>query len=705
MSLDLTEIKELHDKAYNYNQTTRLNAADDTLFYRVTQWDDTLIGESNLGYKGQFDILRKAGRQIMADLRSNPVQVDFEPKDDSRKDGADLLDGLYLSDDRINTSIESYDNATGEAVVCGLGGWELHTEYESSRNGSSNQVIRRKPIYEFNNNCFMDPNAKLLDKSDMMYCSILTAYSEDGYKKLVHELTGEKVDKINVVNFKDPVISYTFPWVDIGSSPQYYVTTFYHKEKIKDTVYTITDPMGETLQLRASDLEEIMDEIIDAGYEIIEEKEIERWEVRKYIASGEMILNGDEEGEVIAGENIPVIPSYGERAMVEGEEHYEGVTRLAKDPQRLRNFVLSYMADIVSRSPRPKPIFYPEQIGKFKFMYEENGADNNYPYLLQERNDALGQPLPLGPIAQMPETPIPQSAMLLNELSRQAVEDVANPGLPQDISDADISGKAVVALQARLDQQSIVYQQNLKHAKRRDAEVYASMAVEVYDAPRQVSLTMADGSRKKVFIMESVMDTGTGDMVTLNDITNMEFDVYADIGPSYASKNEQAIEQLGTMSMAAQATDPAMAKLLMLQQITLMPGNSYDDVREYANNQLILQGIKKPDTPEQIQMLQQALSQPEQPDAAMMLAMAENKKGDAQMADTRRKAMVDMATSENNRNKTIIEMFKAQTDRAEVEVDAEQVGANIRYTNLKAAGQQIENVEKLTNPFRSRVNG
>ena len=103
----------------------------------------------------------------------------------------------------------------------------------------------------------------------------------------------------------------------------------------------------------------------------------------------------------------------------------------------------------------------------------------------------------------MPEQPIPTSLMASIELSRQAVEDVANPGLPQDIADPDISGKAVMAIQSRLDQQSIVYQQNLKHAKRRDAEVYASMASKVYDAPRKVLLTMADGNTKTVEIMEA----------------------------------------------------------------------------------------------------------------------------------------------------------------------------------------------------------
>ncbi len=697
--LELKELMRLHDKSYTSNQITRERTADDMVFYWVTQWDDNSLGESSLAYRGEFNILRKAGRQIMADLRANPVQIDFQTKDVQDEDGADFLDGLYLSDDRVNTSLEAYDNATSEAVVGGVGAWELYTDYESNRAGNENQVIRRRPVYEANNNCFWDPNAKRLDKSDARYVSILVAYSYDGYRELVKELTGTDPGEVSPASFKIPEESYVFPWLE-GQTETVHVVRFYHKEKVKDKVFTMTDPLGQPLQLRESDLVDHMDELVDAGYKIQSERVIERWQVTQYIASGDEILSTD----VIAGENIPVVPTYGERTYIEGEEHYEGVTRLAKDPQRLRNFQLSYLADITSRSPRPKPIFNPEQIQGFEDMYAENGADSNFPYNLQNRTTANGEMLPIGPVAMMPEQPIPTALVASIELSRQAVEDVADPGLPQDIADTDLSGKAVVALQNRLDQQSIVYQQNLKHAKRRDAEIYASMASEVYDAPRDVILTLPDGSRKPGKVMESIMDRQTGNVMVLNDLTNMEFDVYADIGPSYSTKKEQTIEQLGEMAGAVAAVDPAMMKMLLLKQMTLIEGVAFDDMRDYARKQLILSGVVEPETEEEIQMMQQAAQQQQEPDAAMLLAAAENKKGDAAIMKEQRQAQLDQAKIQTDQGKLQVDLFKAQTDRAGVEVDAQKVGAEIRYTNLKAEGQQIDNVVKMNDPFRARVN-
>lgn len=696
--IDLDELKRLHDTAFNNNVITRERASDDMVFYWVTQWDDIMLAESELAYRGEFNILRKAGRQIMADLRANPIQLNFDAKDPDREDGADLIDGLYLSQDRVNTTQEAYDNADGEAIVCGVGAYEYYTEYESNNAGDTNQVVRCRPVYEANDNCFWDPNAKRLDKSDAKFCSILTMYSEQGYIDLVMDLKGytEEEAQQSMASFADPQQSYAFPWA-AGKNEGVYVVSFYCREKVKDSIITLSDPMGDTLVVRKSDLEEIEDELIESGYEFLSEKKIDRWQVTKYLASGSEIISED----VIVGEYIPVVPVYGERAFIEGEEHYEGITRLAKDPQRLRNFQMSYLADMVSRSPRPKPIFNAEQVQGFEFMYEQTGIDNNFPYYLTNRVAADGTPLAPGP-AIMPEQNVPQSLTLSMQESREAVNDVANAGLPNDIMDTDLSGKAVQQLQQRLDQQSIVYQENRKHARRRGGEIFASMSTQVYDAPRQVTVTKPDGSRSKEQIMSAVQDRETGELVVLNDITNLEFEVYADIGPSYSSKREQTIEQLESMSANAAALgDPQLAKMLMLKQLTLVDGIAFDDVRDYARKQLVLSGIVEPETPEEEQLVQQQAQQAQQPDPMMVAAQAEQMK--AQVAAE--KNQIEMAKVQSNamiqEQQKQIDVFKAQTDRFAVQVKAEEANATIDYTRAKAMGEKIENISRGASSYRA----
>ncbi|GAI24880.1 unnamed protein product, partial [marine sediment metagenome] len=265
-----------------------------------------------------------------------------------------------------------------------------------------NQVIIRKPVIEANNNVMWDANSKLLDKSDATHVSVLEAFSEQGYMDLVKKLTGEELDHVNADSFKFPEQSYTFPWI-LGESKKIYVVKFFHKNVIEEKVLTLSDPFGTTIDVRESNLMNVEDDLMGAGYEITAEHMYKRNEITKYIASGREILKST----VIAGEHIPIIPSFGEHAFVEGEEHWEGVTRLTKDPQRLRNFAGSYLGDILSRSPRQKAIFWQEQIAGFEDMYSESGADNNYPYLLANRKSGDGTDLPVGPIGVMPEQPMP----------------------------------------------------------------------------------------------------------------------------------------------------------------------------------------------------------------------------------------------------------------------------------------------------------
>lgn len=704
--LDLVEIKAMHDRAYTNNQVTRVSAADDLLFQYVTQWDSSILENSQLGYKGQFDILTKAIRETLSDLRTNQVQIEFEPVAESREADADLINGLYLSCDRENPSIEAYDNGTQECVTCGIGGWELYTTYESMRSGSRHQVIKRRPLYEFNNNCFPDPNAKRLDKSDALYWSLLEPCSKEGYQKIYKELTGEETDAVPT-NFSSPECSYVFPWVT--GNEIYYLVRFYHKTKVKDKILTFTDPFGQVVKYRESDLYDrgenedidLRTDLERSGYRQIHEKKIERWQVTLYIASGEEILKT----YTIPGEYIPVVPMYGERQFVEGEETYRGTVRLAKDPQRLHNFVLSYLGDIVSRSPREKPIFTPEQLAGYENMYDINGADNNFPYVYQRMKDTEGNPLPMGPVGTLPAPQMPPSMGPLLELTRQAVEDVANPGLPKDILDSDLSGHAIERLQARLDNQSQVYQDHKKHAKRYDALVFASMAPEVYDSPRKVTLTLPDGSRKTAQIMQSTVDGETGDPIVLNDLSGLEFEVFAQLGPSYDSKRQQTYEKLGELADGIAPTDPNMAKMLRVKQLTLVEGVNFTDIRDYANKQLIMAGVKQPETEEEIEFAQQMANQPQQPDANLILAQGELLKGQAAVMKEQREAENDVADKVIDTKKLQLDAFNAKTKRMDTQIKAAQVGATIHLTRAKIVGEHAKARKSIVDSYRARVNG
>ena len=697
--LTIQDIKKFIDKGYEKGKAIRERAADDLVFYWVTQWDDNFLDESTLGYKGEFNILRKAGRQITTDLRLNPVQVDFEPKYDDIEDDDELMDGLYRTVDREVGSFEAYANANSESVVCGYGAWELHAEYESDEIGDDKQTIHRRPLYEANNNVIWDPSAKAIDKSDANWCAVLECFSKDGMKKVAKDLTGEAEDG-DVSTMRSPEHSYTFPWIS-GESVKFWLVRFYHRVEEKDSVVTVTDFTGNEMLLYRSQVEEVMDDLIDNGYEIVSEKEVKRHRVYMYQANGHRILQDDR----IPGAHIPVVPQYGERAFIEGEEQYEGVTKLAKDPSRLRNFIYSYFGDITSRTPREKPIFWADQVAGYQDMYEDNGADNNYPYYLMNRFDSKGKELPIGSVANMPSPQIPQALQYLAEFTRDAVGDVAAANVPQDIADIDLSGKALGNLQNRLDEQSAIYQLNRKMAVRRDGEIFASMSKEVYDTPRKVTITGQDGKRKTVQLMEVVLDKKTGENVVLRDLTNSAYDVYADIGKSYTNRREETIDQLDNMLERAQTIDPAIAQLLLTKQVQLFDGVDMENVRTYARKQELLRGYRDPDpeSEEDMRWLQEAAQQGQQPDANMVLAQAEQAKAEAMMTREENNRMKIAADAQNKDKKTDVDAYNAQTKRAQVEIEAEKAGADIDYKSVQSYGAHLENMAKAS-ALRVRVN-
>jgi len=186
-----------------------------------------------------------------------------------------------------------------------------------------------------------------------------------------------------------------------------------------------------------------------------------------------------------------------------------------------------------------------------------------------------------------------------------------------------------------------------------------------------------------VMLMEEVMDPETGTIVVLKDLTNKAFDVYADVGPSYNSQKQQTREELKGLIAGLAPGDP-MRNILMMKYMELMDGANFDDVRDYARKELIMMGVKEPDTDEEKAALQQA-QESQQEDPNSMIGQAEMMKGQAALLDKE------------------VDKFNAETNRMKVMVEAEKAGVDIAKTEVETFGKQIENAQKLATPLRASV--
>ncbi len=595
------------DADWMASDEARTEATNDLYFSRVSQWDDWLSDYTTLQYRGQFDVVRPVVRKLVAEMRRNPIDVLFRPKDGADPNSADVLMGMYRTDMRHNTAKISVNIAVREQIEAGVGAWRLITEYEDQDPTSNNQVIRRIPIHEACTHVVWDSNSKQMDKSDAMHCTVINAMSRDGWKAFAEK---NGFDEREIPSFQNPDMNWLFPWL---TSDVVYVGEYYEVEEKKETVFIYQDPLtGEPVSYFQRDIKDVIDELADKGMIKVAEKKVKRRRVYKSIITCTSILKNR---EPIAGEHIPIVPVFGEWSFAGDKEVYEGVVRLTKDGQRLRNMIMSFNADIVARTPKKKPIFWPEQIEGYEYMY---GGNDDYPYYLLNRTDENNGDLPVQPISYMENPEVPQANAYMLEAATNSVSQVATMGVDAEAANGQVAFDTVNQLNMRADLETYVFQDNLATAMRRDGEIYQSMVNDIYDVPRNVTVTLEDGTEKDVQVMAQIVDLQSGDVVTLNDIRG-RYECYTDTGPSFQSMKEQNRAEIQELLAKVPPGTPEW-QMLLLQYFTLLDGKGVEMMREYANKQLVMMGLKKPETPEEIKMVEQAQQQPEQPSAEQMQA-------------------------------------------------------------------------------------
>lgn len=640
------------DADWMASDEARTEATNDLYFSRVSQWDDWLSDYTTLQYRGQFDVVRPVVRKLVAEMRRNPIDVLFRPKDGADPNSADVLMGMYRTDMRHNTAKISVNIAVREQIEAGVGAWRLITEYEDQDPTSNNQVIRRVPIHEACTHVVWDSNSKQMDKSDAMHCTVINAMSRDGWKSFAEK---NGFDEEEIPSFQNPDMNWLFPWL---TSDVVYVGEYYEVEEKKETVFIYQDPLtGEPVSYFQRDIKDVIDELADKGMVKVAEKKVKRRRVYKSIITCTTILKNR---EPIAGEHIPIVPVYGEWSFAGDKEVYEGVVRLTKDGQRLRNMIMSFNADIVARTPKKKPIFWPEQIEGYEYMYSGN---DDYPYYLLNRTDENNGDLPVQPISYMENPEVPQANAYMLEAATNSVSQVATMGVDAEAANGQVAFDTVNQLNMRADLETYVFQDNLATAMRRDGEIYQSMVNDIYDVPRQVMMTLEDGTEKQVQLLTQAVDYKTGTVVTLNDIRG-RYECYTDTGPSFQSMKEQNRAEIQELLAKVPPGTPEW-QMLLLQYFTLLDGKGVEMMREYANKQLVTMGLKKPETPEEIQMVEQAQQQPKEPSPEQTQAQGVLLQGQA-------------------------ELLKAQNQQMQIQVDA-----------AKAEGQNQLNAAKVAEIFNN----
>lgn len=619
------------------------------------QWDGLWGEQFDKSIKVEVNKVGRGVEKIETDYRENRIAPDFRPDGkDADQDTADMLDGLLRADSYRFKAQQARDNAFMEAVRGGFGAYRLTNEWEDpSDKGNDFQRINPAGIIVDADQCvFFDANSKLYDKSDARFAFVITAWTRDAVEEEFGEtsLTEWPAEMLLPVYrdwFTTDVVRIAEYWEVENRDETLWIAT--HKLSAEERRYWANELVeGQVGQMRAQ------------GWQMSKQTRPRR-RVHKYVMSGAEVL---EDRGTIAGEHIPVVPVYGKRLYVDNVERFKGYVQDKMDSQRVYNAQVSKLTETASLAPREIPIFAAEQMPPHLAEQWANMNIERHPYALVEPlRDENGGIVAAGPIGKVEPPQVPQvQAALLQISNTDLMEELADGA---DEVKANTSAEAMDIAASRVDAKSGIYLDNMRQSVQREAEIYLSMASEIYaDEGREVETMSEDGDDGRAILMEPVTDATTGAHRLRNDLQRGKYKVIASVSEATATRRDKTVRSmLGTAEIAIKAGDTELAQAALYNAVLNQDGEGISDLHQYVRKKAVAAGYVEPNEEEKAAMEQAAESQ--QPDPTAQALMAQAKELDAS-------AGLKLAQTE----KTAAETVLTEAKTLETLASAEQKGAD-----------------------------
>ena len=619
------------------------------------QWEGFLEAAYADRAKLELDQVSDYVYRTYGNWTQNRIGVRYTPDDGiTSDDDAELLNGLYRRDFRRSQGEQAVDCAVLEAMQCGVGAFQLATEYDDAESVDDDTMnVSFRALPNAYSTVVWDSGAKLIDKSDAKRCTLLFEYSRTAFEE-------EYPDAVPA-SAMTPDDRREYNWTTNSTVT---VACRYDVVRKKDVAYTVAHMQtGERDVIYKSDGE--LDNILALGFEVVMEKRIERRFVEKTLFSGAEIL---EPTKRIAGKYIPVVPVYGYRSYVDGSEYYNGLVRKRMDGQRLFNMEVSRLAENSANAHKRIPIMDPRQVQGLEAHWA--GDISRKPYLpLRPLIDKSGAIVQTGPSGFLEPDAIDPHTAALVELTATFIN-AGTGGAPQETIDPDVSGKAISAIIQQIDLNTQPIMDNVKVAIKWAGIVYREIARDIYASPRTIKTVAEDGSESTVRLMEVSADPQTGNPVYANDLSRGKFEVVVSTGPQYQTKREATVETLKDIYASLTPDDPNRPIVLGML-IENLDGVGIDDLREYNRNRLLSMGIRKPESDEERQFVEQLRQQQQgqqDPQQALIAAATQQQLAEAQEKEA--SAYNKIADAEYKRARAIETVDGMKTKRMQMALDA-----------------------------------
>ena len=617
----IEEAKEFLRFCSDNDSNNRVEALDDLKFAGGDQWP-VEIQNSRLLESRPYLTINKIDaycRQITNQQRQQrPRMKAHGMNSQSDEKVAEIITGICRHIENQSDADSAYDNAFDFAVRMGWGYWRATHDYPTPESFDQEIYIKRieNPFM-----VYFDPNSNEPDGSDAEKCLITDVISKESFRKMY-----PGADDGGGFNPRGT-----------GDSQSEWIT----KEDIRIAEYFYTEHKRMKLLLLSDGTTCYEDEkppetvLQDAGIYVVSKRETIKKKIKWCKLTGMQIL----EQRDWAGKYIPVVPVYGQQLIVDSKKKKFGITRMAKDPQRMYNFWSTALTESVALAPKAKFLLAEGQDEGHEMEWNLANV-KSMPVLRYKQTDSEGRPAPT-PTRIQPEPPPTGMVTALEGLNAD-LKAVVGIYDPSQLPNGQQSGKAINGMQQQTDMTNFHYYDNLTRSIRQTGRIILDLIPHIYDKERVLRIIGADGKGELVTLNQRAMDDQGVEKV-LNDVTVGQYDIVMETGPGYSSKRQEAVESMVQMLQV----DPALMQQagdLVFRNMDF-PGADIIADRLAAANPLA-QIDEKSDIPPQVQMQlaqsQQTIQQLQQQLQALQMDI----KYRASVAEQKDKAMLQKTQME-----------------------------------------------------------
>ena len=680
----LREAKARFERCVGWESAWRDRALFDTKFANADAhngwaWDTNVKNERGNRPTLTYNQVRVHNLLVVNDARQNKAQIKVTPTGGRASyEAAQVFSGIIRRIEYQSKAVDAYSTATYHQVESGIGYVRVETDYVDGQSFDLDLFIRRiadpRSVY-------MDPDAKLYDKSDANFAFVFEDIPRDRYE--------EEFGKED--NVAPVTLDHSDGWND---KDHVRIAEYWRRNLNNETIHLLSD--GTTV--RDSDIPaELRDQVKPM---IVKSREVAEPEIEWFKLAGDKVIDREE----WPGKYIPIVPFIGEETVIEDEMDRKGHTRSQIDAQRIYNYWASAAVEQVALQTKTP---YVARVDAITGREEQWATANtkNWSVLVYNGLDEANQPIP--PPARVEPPAMAQAYIQGMNIAREDLRAVtgqyqAEQGMPSN----ERSGIAIQQRQRQSEQITYHYVDNQAKGIRQIGRILLDLIPKVYDVRRVVMTLAEDGDESKVVVdpqapeahqqvaqgpdgmpapvtpgqaQQQQEDPERPDPTVIFNPNVGTYDVEADVGPSYGTQRQEAANAFSQIMQQ----NPAAFQIVGDFWATNSDFPGADELADRLKRGLPPQYKAGPD-PQVMAITQQAQQMQQQAQQLLGKADAEIAGLKAQLVHAQEQAKdksdeleIDMYNAESNRLKAI-----GAVDPMLVQMIARQLWENMQQTDI-----------------------